>query len=62
VPTLGIWSSDDSVLTEAQMVNSKKYMDASWSYQRLIGGHWIPLEQPKVLSEVVCDWHQSLLI
>lgn len=60
VPTLGIWSSDDSALAEDQMVNSQKYMDAPWSYQRLIGGHWIPLEQPEVLFEVVYDWHQSL--
>lgn len=60
VPTLGIWSSGDSLLTEGQMVDSQKYMDAPWSYQRLIGGHWIPLDQPKILSDMVYDWHQSL--
>jgi len=60
VPTLGIWGSDDSMLTEDQMVNSEHYMDGPWSYQRLIGGHWIPLEQPDVLFNVVYDWHKSL--
>jgi len=60
VPTLGIWGSDDSMLTEDQMVNSEHYMDGPWSYQRLIVGHWIPLEQPDVLFNVVYDWHKSL--
>ena len=60
VPTLGIWGSDDSMLTEDQMVNSEHYMDGPWSYQRLIGGHWIPLEQPNILFKVVHDWHKSI--
>ena len=61
VPTLGIWGSDDSMLTEDQMKNSEKYMDGPWSYQRLVAGHWIPLEQPDILYEVVNGWHQALL-
>lgn len=57
VPVLGIWSSNDSLLTEDQMLDSEKYMDGDWDYVRLDNiGHWIPLEQPKQLFALVHDW------
>jgi pimeloyl-ACP methyl ester carboxylesterase len=59
VPVLGIWSSDDSLLTEDQMTDSEKYMEAKWEYVRMQNiGHWIPLESPKQLFKIVHQWFQ----
>ena len=56
-PTLGIWSSQDRFLTEAQMRDSEKQMDAPWRYQRIENcGHWIPKEQPDLLASLANDW------
>jgi len=57
VPTLGVWSSDDAYLTEAQLCNSEKYMDAQWQYSRIDGaGHWVPQDAPEKLSELASKW------
>ncbi len=54
VPTLGIYSTGDVALTEKQMVDSKKYMNADWKYVRIENStHWIPLEQPEQLSKEI---------
>jgi len=56
-PTLGIWSSEDKFLTEAQMRDSAAQLDAPWGYQRIEGcGHWIPKEQPERLAELAIAW------
>ncbi|MEL0168985.1 MAG: alpha/beta fold hydrolase [Pseudomonadaceae bacterium] len=56
-PTLGVWSSDDAYLTETQMVNSQRYVNSTWQYQRIDQcGHWIPLEQPDRLANLALDW------
>ena len=61
IPTLGIWSSEDSLLTEDQMTDSEKYMDAQWDFIRMENiGHWIPLEQPERLFETVSYTHLTL--
>jgi pimeloyl-ACP methyl ester carboxylesterase len=60
VPTLGIWSSQDRFLTEAQMTKSARYMDAPWAYRRLdAAGHWIPYEHPKTLVNWACNWFEN---
>jgi pimeloyl-ACP methyl ester carboxylesterase len=57
VPTLGIWSDGDAFLTEAQMTDSARYMDAAWQYQCVKScGHWIPLEQPDQLARLISSW------
>jgi pimeloyl-ACP methyl ester carboxylesterase len=55
VPTLGIWSSGDPVLGEAQMKNSEAYCTNEFSYVRLDDvGHWIPLDAaPRLVDELV---------
>nr|WP_239482063.1 alpha/beta hydrolase [Pseudomonas insulae] len=59
-PTLGIWSSDDTYLTEGQMCDSQRYVDASWAYQSIEGcGHWVQLEQPQRLVELAVDWFRQ---
>lgn len=57
VPTLGILPTEDDYLAEDQMVNSARYMDADWRYERLEGfGHWAPLQAPQQLAALILDW------
>lgn len=51
VPTLGIWSENDGYLVESQMRQSEQWVDASWEFERISGGHWIALEHPTWLSQ-----------
>ncbi len=56
VPTLGIYGPDPA-LAEDQMTNSKNYVDAKWRYERFEHcGHWIPLDQPHELANLLIDW------
>jgi pimeloyl-ACP methyl ester carboxylesterase len=53
-PTMGIWSSGDIALTEAQMTGSKAFVSGEWRYERMDGvGHWIPLEAPDELNRLL---------
>ncbi|HAT30786.1 MAG TPA: hypothetical protein DCW29_08030 [Janthinobacterium sp.] len=57
VPVLGIWSSADIFLTEAQMKNSAAYVQESWHYLRIEGAnHWIPLSAPQQLNRALLDY------
>jgi pimeloyl-ACP methyl ester carboxylesterase len=57
VPTMGVWSSGDFALTEEQMTGSAAYVEAPWRYERIDGtGHWVPLEAPGRLTELVLDF------
>ena len=59
-PTLGVWSSGDIALTEANMVGSAAYLAGPWRYERMDGiGHWIPLEAPDRLNELLLDFLPS---
>ena len=59
VPTLGVWSSNDSLLAEDQMQRSARRMSAPWEYVRIDGaGHWLPLEQPERVARLAIDWFQ----
>jgi len=56
-PTMGIWSTDDVALTEAQMTSSAAHVDGPWRYERLEGlGHWLPLEAPEVIDALLLDF------
>lgn len=60
VPTLGVWSSRDFALAESQMTGSEPYVTASWRYERLEGAsHWIPLEVPEQLSDLILDFFRA---
>lgn len=60
IPVLGIWSTKDSFLSEDQMANSKKYMEADWKFVQIEnGGHWLPIEQAKQLSILADEWFQK---
>jgi pimeloyl-ACP methyl ester carboxylesterase len=56
-PTMGVWSSGDMALTEEQMTGSSRLVDGPWRYERLDGpGHWMQLEQPERINELLLDF------
>jgi len=56
-PTMGVWSSGDLALTEAQMTGSAAQVAGPWRYERLDGlGHWPQLEAPDAVSALLLDF------
>jgi pimeloyl-ACP methyl ester carboxylesterase len=56
-PTMGVWSSGDIALTEAQMTGSTAFLSGPWRYERLDGvGHWMQLEAPDALNRLLLDF------
>ena len=57
-PTMGIWSSGDMALTEAQMAGSGEFVaEGRWRYERVEGpGHWLQLEAPDRVNELLLDF------
>jgi pimeloyl-ACP methyl ester carboxylesterase len=57
VPTLGVWSSGDFALTEVQMTESRRFVEAEWRYHRLEGpGHWMQVEAADEVNELLLDF------
>lgn len=56
VPTFGIWSSGDVLLTEEQMKRSGEKVTGEWCYEKVEASHWVPLDQPDVLSELILNF------
>ena len=53
-PVLGIWSSGDIALTEAQMKNSGEFVDGPWRYERIDGaGHWMQVDAADRVNELL---------
>jgi pimeloyl-ACP methyl ester carboxylesterase len=56
-PTMGVWSSRDFALTEAQMTSSATNVTGPWRYERLEGpGHWMQLQAPEEVSRLLVDF------
>ncbi|HLY48108.1 MAG TPA: alpha/beta fold hydrolase [Solirubrobacteraceae bacterium] len=56
-PTMGVWSSKDSALTETQMKGSEEYVAGPWRYERIEGvGHWMQLEAPDEVNRLLMDF------
>lgn len=56
-PVMGVWSSGDIALTEAQMRRSVSHVEGPWRYERIEGtGHWLQLEVPEVVNELLLDF------
>jgi pimeloyl-ACP methyl ester carboxylesterase len=56
-PAMGVWSSGDLALTEAQMTGSAEHVSGPWRYERLEGvGHWMQLEAPAAVNELLLDF------
>ena len=59
-PTMGIWSSGDFALLEAQMTGSADHVKGPWRYERVEGaGHWMQLEQPETVNALLLDFLPS---
>ena len=57
IPVMGVWSSQDFVLAEDQMMNSMRYVDSTFRYARLENcGHWIPLDVPGETTTLLLDF------
>lgn len=51
-PTLGVWSTGDVALGEAQMVRSAEFCANGFTYRKIEGvGHWVPLEAPERVAD-----------
>lgn len=54
IPTLGVWSSGEKYLVEAQMTLSKDYVQAPWRYERIDGAsHWLQEDAPERLAALL---------
>lgn len=57
VPSLGVWSTGDFALTEAQMTGSSAFVKADWRYERIEGpGHWMQLEAPERVNQLLLEF------
>jgi len=61
IPTLGIWSSGEKYLVEAQMTGSADYVDGSWTYERIDGAsHWLQVDAPDRLAALLLGhWRRA---
>ncbi len=60
IPVMGVWSSEDLAMAEAQMTNSARYVDNVFRYERLEGcSHWIPLDEPEALTTLLLDFFST---
>jgi pimeloyl-ACP methyl ester carboxylesterase len=56
-PTLGIWSDRDYYLDGERMRQSGDLIEGPWRYEQIAGAsHWVPLDAPDRLSELLLDW------
>jgi pimeloyl-ACP methyl ester carboxylesterase len=56
-PTMGVWSTADSALSEVQMTDSAASVAGPWRYERLDGpGHWMQLETPEQVNALLLDF------
>jgi len=57
VPTMGIWSTHDHHLDGERMARSNAFVTESWRYEVIPdASHWIPLDAPDRLNELLLDW------
>jgi pimeloyl-ACP methyl ester carboxylesterase len=56
-PTMGVWSSGDMALGEAQMTGSERFVSGPWRYERIEGAnHWIPVYASAQLSSLLVEF------
>jgi pimeloyl-ACP methyl ester carboxylesterase len=56
-PTMGVWSSGDSLLGEVQMRDSGQLVSGEWRYERIEGAnHWIPVSASERLNELLVEF------
>lgn len=56
-PTLGLWSSGDDYLNEMQMVDSAKWVNGPWRYERVEGAsHWMQIDRPEHINRLLLEF------
>ncbi len=55
-PTMGVWSSGDQFLPEAQMTRSEEFVTGPWRYERLTCDHWVPVHAADDLGHLLLDF------
>ncbi|MEQ3550187.1 alpha/beta hydrolase [Pseudonocardia nematodicida] len=56
-PTMGVWSTGDQAMLEEGMTGSQKFVKGTWRYERVEdASHWIPLDQPEIVSKLLVDF------
>jgi pimeloyl-ACP methyl ester carboxylesterase len=56
-PTLGIWSTGDHYLDGERMRESGHLVKGPWQYEEIPdASHWIPLDAPGRLNELLAGW------
>jgi len=56
-PTLGIWSSNDHYVDGERMKMSGKFVKGRWRYEQIVDtSHWIPLDAPNRLNQLLIEW------
>jgi pimeloyl-ACP methyl ester carboxylesterase len=56
-PTLGIWSTNDHYIDGERMKISERFVKGSWRYKQIEGAsHWIQLDAPARLNQLINDW------
>jgi pimeloyl-ACP methyl ester carboxylesterase len=57
---MGVFSNRDSSLSEAQVINSQKYVTAGFTYKLIEKcGHFIQLDKPDELLEAILGYYNS---
>ena len=57
VPVMGVFSTGDRFLAEAQMHGSAAFVDAPFRYERIAGaGHWLQIEAPNEVNRLLLDF------
>jgi len=57
LPVMGLFSTGDRFLAEAQMRASAKYLDGPFRFERIAGvGHWLQLEAPDAVNALLIDY------
>ena len=63
MPVMGVWGEGDVATAEQQMIESEKFVAASWRYERIgnKAGHWLMLSAPEKFNALLLDYlHQEL--
>jgi pimeloyl-ACP methyl ester carboxylesterase len=57
MPTMGVWSENDHYLDGARMRASGEFVAGRWRYEQIPdASHWIPLDDPEVITDLLIDW------
>lgn len=59
VPTLGIYGRRDTWMTEGQLARAGRHVSAMWKYVAIDADHWIPLERPDTVSDLLLEWFDA---